>query len=76
MSTEYCIKLNVTCEDDERLDNLACLIMWILESPNPETDQHGLEGVTFEGMIVEELNEDGDVAEVFNESDFGKGYMP
>lgn len=58
---EHVIHLHITATP-EKAEGVMDVIAWMLTSPNPEDSSprgFGMPGVTFEGMTMEELDEDG-----------------
>jgi len=54
---EHVIHLHITASA-EKAEAVMDVIAWMLTSPNEDTTW-GMPGVTFEGMTMEELDEDG-----------------
>ena len=60
--TEYVIKVHINVHDEELVEAVTDVIAHMLCSPrvdDPTPDAFGMPGVTFEGMLVAELDEHG-----------------
>lgn len=60
--TEYVIKVHVTSDDEEKVEDAMYVITHMLNSPrenDPSPDGFGMPGVQFEGMFCTELDEHG-----------------
>ena len=60
--TEYVIKVHINVHDEELVEAVTDVIAHMLCSPrvnDPAPDAFGMPGVTFEGMLVAELDEHG-----------------
>ena len=59
---EYCIKVFVSADDEEKVEAVTDVVAYMLTSPresDSSPDGFGMPGVEFEGMVVAELDRDG-----------------
>ena len=76
MPKTYCVRTFVTAEDEETLEILTACILHVLNSPRePDYLEEGVEGMTFEGMLIEEMDSEGKVTSLVTEEQLHERVM-